>query len=60
MLAKLHGEIDRVLAQPDVKELLLKQGAEVQPMSDAAFRELLRTEYERWGRVIREAKIKVD
>ena len=60
VLAKLHGEVDRVLAQPDVKELLLKQGAEVQPMSDAAFRELLRTEYERWGRVIREAKIRVD
>jgi hypothetical protein len=40
--------------------LLLRQGAEVQPMSDAGFRELIKTEYERWGRVIREAKIKVD
>ncbi len=60
VLAKLHGEIGRVLAQPEVKELLLKQGAEVQPMADAEFRELLRTEYERWGRVIREAKIRAD
>ena len=60
VLAKLHGEIDRILAQPDTKELLLNQGAEVQPMSDTAFRELLKTEYERWGKVIREAKIKVD
>jgi tripartite-type tricarboxylate transporter receptor subunit TctC len=60
VLAKLHGEIDRVLAQPDTSELLLKQGAEPLPMADAEFRELLRTEYERWGRVIREAKIKVD
>jgi tripartite-type tricarboxylate transporter receptor subunit TctC len=60
VLAKLHGEIDRVLAQPDTRELLLKQGAEPLPMADAEFRELLRTEYERWGRVIREAKIKVD
>ena len=60
MLAKLHGEIDRILAQPDVKDLLLKQGAEPLPMSDAAFRDLLKTEYERWGKVIREAKIKVD
>ncbi len=59
-LAKLHGEINRILAQPDTKELLLNQGAEVQIMTDAAFRELLRTEYARWGRVIREAKIKVD
>ncbi len=60
VLARLHVEIDRILAQPEVKELLLKQGAEVQPMSDAAFRELLKTEYARWGKVIREAKIKVD
>jgi hypothetical protein len=29
-------------------------------MSDAAFRGLLKTEYARWGKVIREAKIKVD
>ena len=60
VLAKLHAEINRILAQPDTKELLLKQGAEVQPMSDAAFRELLKAEYERWGKVIREAHIKVD
>jgi len=60
VLARLHVEIDRILTQPDVKDVLLKQGAEVQPMSDAAFRELLKTEYERWGKVIREAKIKVD
>src|SRR6266446_1865645 len=60
VLAKLHGEIDRVLAQAEVKDVLLNQGAEVQPMPDAAFRALLKTEYERWGRVIREAKIRVD
>ncbi|TMG93772.1 MAG: tripartite tricarboxylate transporter substrate binding protein [Betaproteobacteria bacterium] len=60
VLAKLHGEIGRILAQPDTKELLLNQGAEVQTMTDAAFRELLKAEYERWGKVIREAKIKVD
>ena len=60
VLAKLHGEIGRILALPDTKELLLNQGAEVQTMTDAAFRELLKAEYERWGKVIREAKIKVD
>ncbi len=60
VLAKLHGEIDRILALPDTKELLLNQGAEVQTMTDAAFRELLKVEYERWGKIIREANIKVD
>ena len=60
VIARLHGEIDRILGTPEVRDSLLKQGAEVQPMSDAAFRELLDAEYARWGRVIREAKIKVD
>src|SRR5207302_1668 len=44
VLAKLHGEINRILAQPDTKELLLNQGAEVRTMSDTAFRELLERE----------------
>jgi tripartite-type tricarboxylate transporter receptor subunit TctC len=60
VLAKLHAEIDRVLADGATRELLLKQGAEPQPMSQAALKSLLAAEYERWGKVIREAHIKVD
>ena len=60
VLAKLHAEIDRALADAEIRETLLKQGAEPRPMSDAEFAALLRTEYERWGKVIREAHIKVD
>jgi len=60
ILARLHAEIGAVLAQPDTRELLLKQGAEPTPMEPAALRELLQSEYVRWGKVIREARIKVD
>jgi tripartite-type tricarboxylate transporter receptor subunit TctC len=60
LLAKLHAEIGRVLAQPDTRELLLKQGAEPTPLEPAALRQLLQSEYARWGSVIREARIKVD
>jgi tripartite-type tricarboxylate transporter receptor subunit TctC len=60
ILAKLHGEIDRVLAQPDTRELLLKQGAEPAPMELTALQQLLKNEYARWDRVIREARIKID
>jgi tripartite-type tricarboxylate transporter receptor subunit TctC len=59
-LAKLHGEINRVLAQPDIQQTLLKQGAEPAPMEAAALEKLLQKEYARWGNVIREARIKVD
>jgi len=60
ILAKLHGEIDRVLAQPDTRELLLKQGAEPAPMELTALQQLLKNEYARWDKVIREARIKID
>ncbi len=60
LLAKLHAEIGRVLAQPDTRELMLKQGAEPTPMEPATLRQLLHSEYARWGKVIREARIKVD
>ena len=59
-LAKLHGEIDRVLAQPDTRELLLKQGTEPAPMELTALQQLLKNEYARWDKVIREARIKID
>jgi tripartite-type tricarboxylate transporter receptor subunit TctC len=49
-----------VLADAGTREVLLKQGAEPAPMSDAAFRSMLANEYERWGKVIREARIQVD
>jgi len=49
-----------VLAQPEVKDVLLNQGAEVQPMADAAFRALLKTSTSAGAGFIREAKIRVD
>jgi tripartite-type tricarboxylate transporter receptor subunit TctC len=60
IIARLHGEIGRVLADPQTRELLLKQGAEPTPMEPATLRQLLHSEYARWGKVIREARIKVD
>jgi tripartite-type tricarboxylate transporter receptor subunit TctC len=60
IVARLHGEIGRVLAEPETRDLLLKQGAEPTPMEPAALSKLLRSEYARWGSVIREAHIKVD
>jgi tripartite-type tricarboxylate transporter receptor subunit TctC len=60
VLKKLRQEVSAALARPDVKELLVKQGAEPMPMSEAQFRDFVRREHARWGRVIKEAHIKVD
>jgi tripartite-type tricarboxylate transporter receptor subunit TctC len=60
VLRKLRQEIATILARQDVKDLFIKQGAEAFPMSDSQFRTFVLREHERWGRVIREAHIKVE
>ncbi len=60
VLAKLRQEIAKILARDDVKQLFIKQCAEAFPMSEKDFRAFVQREYERWGRVIREAHIKVE
>jgi tripartite-type tricarboxylate transporter receptor subunit TctC len=60
VLRKLRREIAAALARKDVQDLFIKQGAEAFPMSDSQFRTFVQREYERWGRVIRAAHIKVE
>ena len=60
VLRKLREETAKILARKDVQELFVKQGAEAFPMSEKEFRAFVQREYERWGRVIKEAHIKVE
>ncbi len=60
VLRKLRQEIAKILARKDVQELFVKQGAEAFPMTEKQFRTFVQLEYERWGRVIKEAHIKVE
>jgi tripartite-type tricarboxylate transporter receptor subunit TctC len=55
---KLNAEINKVLAQPDVKEAWAKQGAETMAMSPAQFDTFLRGDIEKWAEVIKTAGIK--
>ncbi len=60
VLRKLRQQIAKILARKDVQELFVKQGAEAFPMNEKQFRTFVQREYERWGRVISEAHIKVE
>jgi tripartite-type tricarboxylate transporter receptor subunit TctC len=60
VVEKLRAEIHKALAAPDVKERLAGLGAEVAPTSPAALGTLIRTEHERYGKLIREANIKAN
>jgi tripartite-type tricarboxylate transporter receptor subunit TctC len=61
VLARIAAEVSTVLRQPELVERLAALGLEVATDSDpVAFRELIRSELERWSRIAREAAIRAD
>ena len=60
IVAKLHQEITRILAMPDVRERLLVAGIEPAPqMTPEQFADYLRNEVVKWGKVVKAANIQV-
>lgn len=57
---KLHTDIARILALPDVKEKLAGQGADPLPAPPAEMERFLREERDRWANLIRETGYKVE
>ena len=60
IVERLKTEIHKALAAPDVKERLANLGAEVSPTTPQELAALVRTEHERYGKLIREANIKAN
>jgi len=60
IVAKLNAELQRVLALPEVRERLLVNGFEARTSTPEAFVALMKSETEKWTRVIREAGIKAE
>jgi tripartite-type tricarboxylate transporter receptor subunit TctC len=57
IVAKLHRETVRILAQPDVRERFVSQAAEVVGSSPDEFRAYIRSEIDRWGVVAKKANV---
>ena len=57
---KISADIAAILRMPDVRDQLTGMGLEVVGSSPAEFSQYVRSESEKWGKVIREAKVKVD
>jgi len=60
VVAKLRAALMKTLAQPDVKELFAKQGAEVVTTTPEEFRKLVQTEMETTARVVKATGLKVE
>jgi tripartite-type tricarboxylate transporter receptor subunit TctC len=60
VVARLNAEMNALLRKPDVAELLGKQGLQPTGGTPDALEQLTRSDLERWGRVVRDAKIQPD
>ena len=59
-MTRLNTEIGRILADPAVIEKLSKQGIEPMVMNPRQFAGYMTSEIDKWGAVVKAAKIKVE
>lgn len=57
IIARLNRELVQILNRPDTKEALLRMGLETWTSTPEAFGAYIKSEYDKWGRIIREAGI---
>lgn len=60
LVKRLNEELNAVLTQPDVRELLAREGAVPKPGTPEEFRVEIGSEIARWGKLIKEAKIEIE
>jgi tripartite-type tricarboxylate transporter receptor subunit TctC len=59
-VARLNGEISRILNTPEMRENLAKQGAEVYTMTPEQLGNWLKSEIEKWAKVVKAANLKLE
>jgi tripartite-type tricarboxylate transporter receptor subunit TctC len=57
---RLNGEILQVVAQPAIKEQLLKTGFEIGPNTPDQYAAFLKAEHARWGKIVRDLNLKAE
>lgn len=60
IVSYLHGELAAILAEPETRSGLLRQGMSPQVGAPPELARLIEADLGRWGRVVREAGIKAD
>lgn len=57
---RMHQEVVKALQAPDIKNIWEQQGAVAGGQSPAEFAKFIRSEIETWGKVVKQANLKVD
>ena len=60
VVERLSAELARVLKMPDVQARIASLGGEMNPLGIEQFTEMNRREYERYGKLVRDANIRAD
>jgi len=60
LVARLNDEFTRILAQPDVRDRILADGAEPASGTPERFRQFMLADMEKWAKVVRESGAKIE
>lgn len=60
IVTKLNSEITKLLRAPDVRKLLASSGVDPTPTTPAEFGAYLRSEYDKWGKVVRDSGAQIN
>jgi tripartite-type tricarboxylate transporter receptor subunit TctC len=60
IVARLHAELTKALADPEVRGKLAAQGFDVVGSTPAEFLAFARTESDKWAKVIRDYQVRVE
>jgi len=60
ILGRLHAEVGKALASPELKSIWAQQGAESGGEPSEQFSRYIKTEIEKWGTVVRQNKIVIE
>lgn len=60
IITKLHGEVTRIIKQPEVTERIASEGADFIGNTPEEFTEFVKTEIVKWGKVVKLSGARVD
>jgi tripartite-type tricarboxylate transporter receptor subunit TctC len=60
VVQRLHGLVQKAFEDPEMRDLWFKLGAEQGGIAPAAFGAFIRTEVQKWGKVVRDAGVTIE
>lgn len=60
ILARLHGEIVRIISEPETRQRITADGSEPVGSTPEQFRKFLHADLAKWAKIVKESGAKVD